>query len=606
MMKYNWKEEYYHPYSGIPLISAGYNVIFTSPLGSGNGSRRNPSNNKLMSVNNNFIVFASGFSKSHIKGTNIGYILGATDNMRDTHVDLALDSGANLYKMTVEKVSAGGKSVTCFYCDIKELVSASLGYARFSILRFNTLNNYVMATNNTYIGLDNMSLYSNSQSASVFTDCNMTVTNANWNKDQYTAFNDCRFKMGNETDFTPLNGETEEELRADFVRRYEAQYGNAPVGSEYGENSVKFYRWVFAKNSMAETAILPGSMIHNFEKRRNVRLGHNTFREFVGVAGTNKKNSFNPGNPGNTFLYGENALTLSDDFDTTLPLSAVSTSNIVSLGGKKAFTRFQTVENFLQAYGVQIDTTPNLGNSPVTRIEMGEDGTVKNYLLRSANEDIATVTYNNRNYTSSLADRNNVISSIKELYEYSASENALLYEVLDEIQYQTIQMRVANKIPLQQITSGNLQAGYWYLVEHDSDQANETDYVTFSGKDYYVGDSFLCPSATSFTRSGNVHLRRCWREDFNFATESTDKTFWQNEQKPEWMEVIASDPRCLMKNNNVFELEMQRGKDGKYITSGHPEFYDKIVGTSGIRIPFFPIQGAYMQLRIKLTTQNPM
>jgi hypothetical protein len=54
-------------------------------------------------------------------------------------------------------------------------------------------------------------------------------------------------------------------------------------------------------------------------------------------------------------------------------------------------------------------------------------------------------------------------------------------------------------------------------------------------------------------------------------------------------------------------IEMMRGEDGKYITTGHPEYYNRILGASGVQSPDdIYIQGTYMQLRLPITTANPM
>jgi hypothetical protein len=169
-------------------------------------------------------------------------------------------------------------------------------------------------------------------------------------------------------------------------------------------------------------------------------------------------------------------------------------------------------------------------------------------------------------------------------------------------------VRIVNKIPPGNIVAGTaLTSGYWYLVEHDTDQSNTTDYVTYGGANYKAGSSFLANGTASFTKSGNIHLRRCWKDVFDYDTETLDKTFWTNEQKPKWCKIVLGDtPRCFMKANSSKQNEMQADANGDYLTTGNPEFYTLENGDGGIAIPTFPIQGTYMQMRLTVTTVNPM
>jgi hypothetical protein len=105
--------------------------------------------------------------------------------------------------------------------------------------------------------------------------------------------------------------------------------------------------------------------------------------------------------------------------------------------------------------------------------------------------------------------------------------------------------------------------------------------------------------------SGNIHLRRCWNENYN-SNDAQDKAFWLNEQKPKWINVNPDDLYCLMKSNNENELEMQADNNGLYITTGHPDFYDMVLGAGGIAVPKYPIKGAYIQIRIPMSTLNIM
>jgi hypothetical protein len=116
----------------------------------------------------------------------------------------------------------------------------------------------------------------------------------------------------------------------------------------------------------------------------------------------------------------------------------------------------------------------------------------------------------------------------------------------------------------------------------------------------------VAAGVTSFTITGTTHLRRVCRDNFNWATETVDKDFWQYQQKPEWVDVVDGDPRCLLHNNHDLAHEMERDALGKYIASGHPDFYKLINGEAGIPMKPMPIKGAYMQVRVVISTLNVM
>jgi hypothetical protein len=58
--------------------------------------------------------------------------------------------------------------------------------------------------------------------------------------------------------------------------------------------------------------------------------------------------------------------------------------------------------------------------------------------------------------------------------------------------------------------------------------------------------------------------------------------------------------------NNPNAPEMQRDEAGNYLGSGSPYFYALKNGANGMPIPAYPIRGAYMQIRLVITTLNPM
>ena len=264
------------------------------------------------------------------------------------------------------------------------------------------------------------------------------------------------------------------------------------------------------------------------------------------------------------------------------------------------------MDNIPSKYGLSIDSSPDLISSNAVasgNIEAGEF-----YMVRSTDNKYADITYNSNEYSSSLAVRNNILKGIEGINSFVVkSGNPILYKISDLALQRTIQIRIVDSIPSQEIASGALLPNYWYLVEHDSDQSNTTDYITYNGVRYGAKDSFcVAPGTTSFSKNGNIHLRRCWHKDFDYNTEATDKAFWGNRQKPRWIDVAPDYLMCMMKNNSGTESEMKEDINGNYIASGYNGFYDMVLGAGGVPIPEYPIKGAYLQMRIVLTTLNPM
>ena len=615
---YTFKEEYYTQ-SGVPVVRTGYNVRYYSPIAVGTvATKSNPArmkrlsgswtgdvahimadgyhniisfNNSSVGALNHFIgndSFRTTFLYGQIKV--YGRTGGASQYFRDVTIDLQLSSEypANFY----------------FYkCDIRNLQN-------FGPVNWSNMSQCVIRQNintsgssNSYVGITSKNIYNNN--LSLVERCNVVIDQSALTDriDLYYAFNDCLFKIGGETEYTALSGDTEEELRASFVARCNAQGLTCGTKTEYGE-TLPMYRWVFARNSSADGAVLINSIIHNFEKRRFVYFGYTSVREGVVVRqGVNTPGSISLGNPHNNAEIKDNAISLPSDSNITKKITAGVQSGIYWLGGLRNLNEIDIVHNFEMRYGVQVDSSPNIENVPTIsgNILPGDF-----YVVRSTDANIASVVYNGTTYTSALSTRDNIFLGGSSA-TFTSSANAQVYKLISQVQYKTIDMRIVNKIPDEQITAGNLTAGYWYLVEHDTDQANTTDYITYRDVKYPPLASFLADSSDlTFKKSGNIHLRRCWKDNFDFATETTDKPFWQNEQKPKWFKVIGSDLRCLMHRNVSIENEMQTDSEGNYLTTGHPDFYKIIVGDNGAMLPAFPIKGTYMQIALTISTLNPM
>lgn len=642
MSIFNWKNKYYNS-AGVEVIHANYNLTYFSPLSKGTGTRDNPKNTFLFSqpaIANQAVIFSGGYILSNATLSEDMDILGS-GNMQDTVIDLNLTTSSwpyvvSAYKfkditfrsISTKEVRKNGNAGLHFYkCDIASI------YAHNNQLSTNrtqlvTASQCVLRSNLVFQNSDRISYIKvvdsdiNKTNLTLHEECKVIITQESVNKykDLYQAFSDCEFKIGTETEYSPLEGNTESELRNSFVSRYEAVYGEGtlPVNKGIGDQEdIPVYRWVFAKDSSIEGIVISGSMIHKFEEKELISFGYTSIRdEIIVTTDKTKPSSLNPSTASKNFILEDRSLKLRPDIDvtsTTDDNQAYKESNIIYLGDyRHQLDSLQIIENFPRHLGVAINSSPSINNTPISDKENGiqpyANGQPRTYLVRSSDNMAATVVYDKVTYTSSLADREfNVFRGNNDVKSFTASENALVYEIIDEPQHQTILMRIVNEIPSQEITSGNLSEGYWYLV-HSKEKGNTSDYVTYKGEKYYAESSFCADTNLTFsTSSDSMYLRRCWYKDFDTDTETVDKSFWSNKQKPIWTEVVHSDLYCLMKYNSEQEDEMEYDPVRKaYITSAHPDYYHSVLGNNGILRPYFPIKGRYMQIKIILNTLNPM
>lgn len=642
MLQFNFKDKYYDNL-GINIISV-YTPYFYSNLNiGGDYSRLNPiiSSNLgagLADNNSSVLIFSGGGHNiksgatpnqninkyligSDIKKTILSGVINFTsDGGIGPKIQNILIKDTSLNSLifnTLEARSIVTVKVTLFNCEVINLLlfsgsthaSSGILINRCIIKVLNSRTTY--QNNNSFIGI-NTTIGSIAGNLHTWEKCNLVVNQASLDsyKNNYYAFDDCNFRIGTETDYTPLIGTTSEELRSNFVSRCTAAGLTVPADiTDYGI-TLSLGRWLFTKKQIFEGITWKDSEINLFEALRFISFGYSTSRgsKIPITASNNVPASFAPGNPHSDGLdIADDSLSIDKTVDITQRKNMYLDSKIIWLGAKKKLTKIDIPNDLPYQYGVLIDSIPNLlcdSGEEVTAIEAGEM-----YMLRSSDENAASVTYSGSTYSSVLSSRNNIFKGVAGVTTFTvASGNPVVYKINDILGYQSVQMRIVNKIPDGNIVSGNLQVDYWYLVEHDNDQKNTTDYVTYSGINYKAGDSFMVkPGVLTFTKSGNIHLRRCWKQDFDFNTETMDKSFWQNEQKPEWCDVLPEDPRCLMKDSHILSFEMARGTDGKYISSGHPEYYNNISGASGVLSPNdIYISGAYMQIRLPITTLNPM
>ncbi len=613
--KYNWKDNYGFDE---PSMSVEYlSVLGNKNIAEGKGSRSTPRYSKgNVNVRTEVAVLSSGLHDGFctLQASRCSFYGQGMDNtiwdkriVSSSPHDPAYNKIFNMYNMTILNYPGVLTVPSLYQCDYRTNVFNNQVFIKCKIRVPIAINN---GSSNalSFIGTD-IELPRTAIQNILYDKCNILIlsqSDANLANTRYAAFNDCKFKIGLGPEYIPLSGNTAEELRASFVVRCKAAGFNVPVITEYGE-TLQAGRWIFSKNSATDGLVITGSEIHQFEIPRLIAFGYKPERgNIISITSDkNKANSFSSQYADSNVLGVTNeGISFKPSVDISKPVNTSAKSNVIWLGEKSQVNLINIIHNLPKEYGVFIDSTPTLSDTPVATIKEG-----KTYYVRSSNTEEATIVYNKLTYSSALLNQANVFFGVAAETSFTnVSGNAVVYEVMDnKAIHQTIQMRIVNKIPAGKILAGtSLTSGYWYLVEHDLNQSNKTDYVTYNGVNYPVGGSFLASGAASFTKSGNVHLRRCWRDVFDYGSETVDKSFWENEQKPIWFDVRPDDLRCLMKNNNGNASEMMTDTGGRYRTSGHESFYDDILGTSGIRIPAFPIKGTYMQLRLVITTQNPM
>lgn len=615
-MQYNFKDKYYG-IKGEPLAES--RLSFISLLGRKNGTQARLDPLYTQSINistnsTNVYVLSGGYHNMRVgvgSGGNDSQIVGqgiystilninpysfgqfgtikAVDLSMKINISGIIDGGFNVAGVRIfDSVITAGRSYELIMnkCIIDNTTVVQTGGTLTSISLLNcTVDNKIL------LGSGNL-----------LNNCKVVIDQSiiNTFRNNYLAFDNCLFRIGSEDDFLPLSGSAEADLRQNFVDRCTAQGLTVPTGSEYSEVNIPVYRWVFDNNGSTGGHVVKGSIIHNFTMRRLVTVGYSDIiiEKLPVTPDLTIPASISGDNKSDNLIVEPNAIHFDESVSITERFSSYIDSKIIWLGGSKQISFVEIVNDLLSEYGVMPDSTWSLKELT------GNIQPNINYLIRSNNDGLATVTYNGVNYTSALNSRDNVFRGIESVIDYNASENAVIYEIVDIAIFKTMQMRIVNDLPAQKITSGNLQPGYWYFIA-PNDLNDTSGTIKYKGIDYPCYSSFIASDTSSIAINGQCHLRRCWHKDFNFDTESTDKSFWQNIQKPKWVDIIPDDLRCLKKNNSEYSIEMAE-KDGVYIASGHPDFYNSITGASGIVAPAFNITGSFMQFRLSISTLNPM
>ena len=625
-----WKDKYYD-YNGNPVNLTSTFTKYVSNIGTSDkadGTRLNP----YLGKDHNFEGGAyPGTNYWILSGGNIsGFASGAQSSGLQLIGQGMLNTSLTIGPRKSEY--QGGKFRTIYIrdCSIESIYSdpdlsgISLKKCRIlsTIVRINSepritiANSLVKASQNysynitviksSFAGITIEQSNSHFGSECLYEKCNLALyqNDINTFRNNYLGFDSCRFRLGNEQEYTELTGNTEQELRDNFVARCTAQNISVPDITESGE-TLKLGRWVFSKNSTIEGQVVKDSIIDRFQKRRAIKLGYsdNVIENIPISVEKTSAHSISVDNVDNNLVIENGSIHFDSETSITEKKECVVDSKIIWLGGKQRISSIDIMNNLPMNYGVMIDNTISLSDNPVlsTAIESN-----KNYLIRSANNDRATITYNGKTYTSSLSEKNNIFRGIDGQESFAdISGNAQVFEALDYAVQQTIQMRIVDNLPAQKITSGSLQTGYWYYIAPD-DLSDASGTIEYNGDNYPCYSSFIATDTSSIAVNGACHLRRCWHKDFDFDSEATDKAFWQEIQKPKWIDIVPNDLRCLKKNNSEYTIEMAMDSNGEYITSGHPDFYSLITGESGIPTPSFNITGSFMQLRLVISTLNPM
>lgn len=618
MSNYKWRDRYYNN-NGLVVKVGLYDIVaYYSHLASkkGNGSRSNPYDvttlRTLASDNQTTCLILSGgvydptfgmrntgacpidlvgagmdetIISPYFKGNVTGFAASILIFNNLTMGNLTLSSAQNgLRFYNCRLLSTYTNVITSAYRCIVETRSTSSGTN-------NTIKNAVVGS----LSVTNLSVLYKCNVQILQSD--LATTYANY----YLGFDNCSFKIGNETEYTPLVGTDEDSYRANFVLRCTNAGLTVPNVTDYNVTK-RVGRWIFDNGSTIEGAIIKDSVFHQHEQRLYITLGHSVERleQIKITTAKNIVNSISSAYSSNLSVT-TNSIQLPTDSDVTNNVTGYVDSGVIWLGGKSKLNMLKIFQNLRTDLGVDFDSTRDINLTPVTQIQEGSF-----YLVRSTNGGLAEITYNSVDYSSALSTLNNIFVGVAGKTTFTVKTGTpVVYEVADLARSRTVKMRIVDNLPTPQITSGNLQADYWYIVAPDN-TSDTSGTITYNGVTYPCYASFLVSGVLTFTKSGNVHLRRCWQKEYNQDTEVTDKTFWANIQKPKWCDVEPNYPNCMMKNNYDFANEMRVGSDGNYLTSGHADFYNYASGENGLLVPFYPIHGAFMQLRIELSTLNPV
>lgn len=463
---------------------------------------------------------------------------------------------------------------------------------------------------NSYIQINHTADHKDlSRPHSLFSDSTIEITQQVLKdfKGYYHGFDDCKFKIG-DGEAVKLVGTTEEELRSNFVQRCN------DAGITITAEEMKY--WVFANGASTDGKILKGSILAKFIERQHLQEGLGAFNYFVESIPIVAEGAVTPNSIGATrgksMRSDGKSLLIDTAFKTDRMDEAHITSNVISFRGVKEFSKLNILDNIPNGVGVSLNAQHPIEGEGVS-VKKVIEGTAtlkpnERYLLRPNLEDGATAEYaaikiKNQDFNSSLGERKNVVltgdSVLPQDFIITAGD-PMLYLVPNAETYQAYEIRIVDEIMGEARKSGNLEKGYWYIVEPDSSE-DETGTVQIGSKNYPCYGSFLATDTASFKAIGACSLKKCFADD-----DQKVETFFEGKQKPKWFSVLGDDMRAIRKNSSMYENELQLGFDGRYIGSGHPQFYEMVNGHSGIKAVGMPIKGKYFQVRVKVTSLNIM
>jgi len=462
-----------------------------------------------------------------------------------------------------------------------------------------TINDAVLFYQCTYIDCEDNDRRLADGINNLYIDCNIRIFSTDHISKvaiYYKGFNNCKFLVGGEATFTELIGDTPEEMRQNLADRCHAQ--NIATPNLPGQ-SIPFEKWIFSRTSVArEFEVKFGSEIDKFCKDNGIYLGYNpnAHMELPITASTNTPNAFNNLPSNQNVNFAENSISLNEA--STGRTTGFADSGIIYLGGMADLKEITVDHDLLSSMGVKLSDHYILGNS-VTSGSIEKDVM---YMVTSNDNNIATVTYNEEEYSTDVTLYKESFIGIDGVTSFTPSSNAVVRQVTDPIDYKILQIRLVDALPGSPITSGNLQSGYWYIVIPD-DLGDVKGAITYKGTVYPPYSSFLTTDTSSFTISTpGVHLMRCWKQEYDATA---DANFWANRNKPKWFNVEKSDMRGFRKDNLVSSLELMTDSNGDYIATGNPDFYAQSLNAGGTNIPY-ALRGVFLQIRISLSNKNPI
>lgn len=444
---YRWKEKYYD-INDIEIDNSSYGYASILTITGGNGKKETPFSLRVGDYKGNLII-SNGSVPRLVTGYGIvqyGQGIGKTIIQTLDHSSY----GSVLFDCTVKDLTGTyAGAINLIRCEIDFKSPTSKAYYTRCIVRnnFETAGN---AVNCSFVGIQ-LNLSKLHGTNPLFCNCDIEMPapffNAG-NYNAYKAFSNCRFKIVDENEYVSLIGNTEDELRANFVARCEAQGIVIPKGSEYNDKDLPLYRWGFSNEPNNHGNVVKDSIIHKFQKRRYMYFGWNpkTVKEIKITDDKTKAKSLAYLDKSGNLKIENDTIMLSDKLDISEiskgQQSGSIRSNIIWLGeGKQKLDSINITHNLATQYGVMIDSDPS-----IIPIENGSIEAGQMYLVRTKNSDKETITYNGVSYSTALSEGNNIFVGVTETKSWDGgSQNIIVYKITDLAISNTIRMRIVKK-----------------------------------------------------------------------------------------------------------------------------------------------------------------